>query len=212
MNALGRLAVGVLVLAVLPWGAAQGHGFISFGINLGVPVYGPWWGYPCYYRPYPVVVAPAPVIVQPAPVVQAAPVVQPVPVVQGTCHAPPSPPASVPATPPPPLAAPAPPPDDRAGDVDRNLRLLDDRDERVRAEAAIQLGRMQAQRATDRLLSTLATDTSPAVRESAARALGLIGSRRTLPALQHAAQADGDRDVRHSAQFAAEVVQVSSGR
>src|SRR5690242_9126149 len=101
MNALRRLAVAMLVLLVLPWGAARaGHGFVSFGINLGVPLCGPWWGYPCsYYRPYPVVVAAPPVVVQPAPVVQA------VPVVQGTCQTPPPPVASAPATPAPPLAA-----------------------------------------------------------------------------------------------------------
>jgi hypothetical protein len=209
MNALRRLAVGTLVLLALPWGTARaGHGFWSFGINFGVPLYRPWCcGYPYYYyRPYPVVVEPAPVVLQPAPVVQ------PVPVVQGTCQAQAAPAVSVPATPPPPLAARAPQQDERPGEVDRHLQLLADPDERVRAEAAIQLGRMQAQRATDRLVSTLATDASPNVRESAARALGLIGSPRALPALRRAAQADGDRDVRHSAQFAAEVVQAGPGR
>jgi hypothetical protein len=207
MNALRRLAVGVLVVAVLPWGTAQaGHGCFSLGINLGVPFWGPWWGYPCYYyRPYPVVVAPAPVVVQPAPVVQQ------VPVVAGTCQAPP-PVAQVPATPPPPLATRVAQTDGRAAEVDRDLQLLANQDERVRAEAAIQLGRMQAQRATDRLTSTLANDASPNVRESAARALGLIGSATSLPALRHAAEADGDRDVRHSAEFAAEVVQASAKR
>jgi HEAT repeat protein len=45
------------------------------------------------------------------------------------------------------------------------------------------------------------------VRESAARALGLIASTKGLPALQRAAQVDEDRDVRRSAQFAIEVIQ-----
>jgi HEAT repeat protein len=57
------------------------------------------------------------------------------------------------------------------------------------------------------LAATLAGDRSPVVRESAARALGLIGSAQALPALQRAAQADSDRDVRRSAQFAVEVIQ-----
>jgi len=45
------------------------------------------------------------------------------------------------------------------------------------------------------------------VRESAARALGLIASPSALPALQRAAQVDADRDVRRSAQFAVDVIQ-----
>jgi len=57
------------------------------------------------------------------------------------------------------------------------------------------------------LAATLAGDQSPAVRDAAARALGLIGSTKGLPALQRAAQVDNDRDVRRSAQFAVEVIQ-----
>jgi len=74
----------------------------------------------------------------------------------------------------------------------------------------MQLGRLRALAGIDPLAATLAGDRSPLVREAAARGLGLIGSPKALPALQHAAMADPDRDVRHSAQFAAEVVQ--SGR
>ena len=62
-------------------------------------------------------------------------------------------------------------------------------------------------RAIDPLAATLSGDVSPTVRESAARGLGLIASPSALPALQRAAQADGDRDVRRSAQFAADVIQ-----
>jgi len=58
----------------------------------------------------------------------------------------------------------------------------------------------------------LASDRSPAVRDSAARALGLIGSRASLAALDRAAQSDDDRDVRRSAQFAAEVIRTDRGR
>jgi HEAT repeat protein len=95
-------------------------------------------------------------------------------------------------------------------DVERNLQLLSDPDERNRAAAAIQLGRMRSQRAIDPLAATLAGDRSANVRETAARALGIIGSAKALPALQNAALNDSDRDVRHSAQFAVEIVQ--SGR
>ena len=58
----------------------------------------------------------------------------------------------------------------------------------------------------------LAADRSAAVREAAARGLGLIGSSDALPALQRAAQADDNRDVRHSAQFAAEGIRSSTPR
>jgi HEAT repeat protein len=52
----------------------------------------------------------------------------------------------------------------------------------------------------------LQEDGDPAVRESAARGLGLIADPAALTALEQAAQSDGDRDVRHSAAFAAEVI------
>jgi HEAT repeat protein len=71
----------------------------------------------------------------------------------------------------------------------------------------VQLGKLHDPRAIDPLAATLSGDRSPVVRESAARALGLIGSPGALPALQHAAQTDSDHDVRRSAQFAAEVIQ-----
>ena len=84
------------------------------------------------------------------------------------------------------------------------MQLLDNADDHVRADAAVQLGRMKASRAVQPLMRLLAGDRSASVREAAARALGLIGDTATLPALQRAAQADDDHDVRHSAQFAAE--------
>ena len=40
--------------------------------------------------------------------------------------------------------------------------------------------------------------------------IGLIGSPRALTALTYAAQADSDRDVRRSAQFAVDVIQTNS--
>ena len=48
---------------------------------------------------------------------------------------------------------------------------------------------------------------TPAPEDS--RALGLIGSPRALNPLIRAAQEDNDRDVRHSAQFAIEVIRTN---
>jgi HEAT repeat protein len=70
----------------------------------------------------------------------------------------------------------------------------------------MQLGQLRATTAVQPLTATLAGDQSPVVREAAARALALIGSAQALTALQHAAQADPDRDVRHSAQFAVDII------
>jgi HEAT repeat protein len=100
-------------------------------------------------------------------------------------------------------------PDERQADIGRRIEHLSNPDARVRADVAIELGRMKAERAVDALTVSLSNDASPAVRESAARALGLIGSPRALPALQRAAQADADRDVRNSARFATDVIQTS---
>jgi hypothetical protein len=203
---------GLALLGLAATPARAGVGW-SIGLSFSDPgCHRPHCGYyPAYrYRPYPVFVAPPPVIVRPVPVYQPPPVIlqpvyqQPAPVIQQPVY------QQAPA------AAPvfqAPPPaqtvahDDRSAETERNLPLLASPDEGVRAEAAIQLGRMRAERAVDPLAATLAGDGSPAVREAAARALGLIGSPRALPALNRAAQADADRDVRHSARFAVEVIQ-----
>ena len=58
----------------------------------------------------------------------------------------------------------------------------------------------------------LREDGSPVVREAAARALGLIALPASLSALQNAAQADEDRDVRRSAAFAADVIRSNMRR
>jgi hypothetical protein len=206
MRSARILALGSLALLGM-WGSAAqaGHFGWSVGIGIGGPVfYRPWCGPYYYYPPYPVVVQPAPVVVQPAPVVQAVPPAPP------ACQ--PLPPAPVPVSTVTPTVARSVAPDDGQADIDRNVQRLADPDERVRAEAAIALGRARVRRAVDPLAATLAGDRSPAVRETAARALGLIGAPQALPALQRAAQADADRDVRHSAQFAVEVVQSISGR
>jgi hypothetical protein len=204
---LSLLAMGVL--ACWPTNVQAGW---SVGVRLGFPIYfGPCYPSYYYYRPYPVVVAPPPVVVAPAPVYQAVPAVQPV--YQTTTAAPPAAPGyqTSPAQAAPPsnqmttvhtTAA-----DDRLREINHYIQHLTDPDERTRAEVVMQLGRLHDPRAIEPLAATLASDGSPAVRESAARALGLIGSAQAVPALQRAAQLDTDRDVRRSAQFAAEILQ-----
>jgi hypothetical protein len=205
------LAIGAAMsLALIQAGEAQA--WIGFGINVGVPV-GPCY-YP-YYRPYPIYVGgpyyygPAPVYVSPPPPAY----------VQQPTYAPP---------PPPQLPQPTPvgvapgttaqnagyleassapgSADLPQANVGQYIQQLSNPNDQVRADAAVQLGRMKAYQALDPLISVLHGDRSPLARESAARALGLIAHPRSLSALQTAAQADNDRDVRHSAQFAAEVI------
>lgn len=183
---------------VMAGAATQVQAGWGIGVRIGGPVY--YRAYDPYYYPYypyrPVYVAPPPVVVESPPVVvQSAPVVQP----------------ANPVTP-----APLPPPavlqssqiqNPVQPDISRYLQQLRDPDERVRADSVLQLGRLRAISAVDPVAATLAGDSSPMVREAAARSLGLIGSPKALPALQRAALADPDRDVRHSAQFAADIVQ-----
>jgi hypothetical protein len=181
------------VLGVFLVGSAAQAGW-GIGVRIGIPICAP----PCYYyRPYPVYYVPPPVVVQPAPVLVPAPAAQPAyqtPVVQ---------PANQAQT----VAAQSPVVAVSQSDVNRHLQLLANADERVRADSVMQLGRLKVTQAVDPLAATLAGDRSPVVREAAARALGLIGSPKALTALQNAALADGDRDVRHSAQFAMDVIQ-----
>jgi hypothetical protein len=194
MRYVNKLVLAGLALAFLPWSAQAGPRW-SVNVGIGVPWCGPYYG--CYrpyyyYRPY-YVVEPAPVVVAPAPVV----VQQPVAVV---------PQAAVTAAPASTVIraqAPEPP------EVERYLQHLDNPDDRARAEAAIQLGRLKVERAVEPLSRMLAADRSPQVRESAARALGLIGSPDATAALQRAAQADDDREVRTSARFAVDVIRAS---
>jgi hypothetical protein len=227
MKMMRMSAVVLGALLAISQGPAQAG--VRVGIGIGLPLFpGPCY-YP-YYRPYPyyypgyVYVAPPPVVVAPAPATVVAPATvaaAPAPVVSqsapATLQAPPAtqnnyqaqssplPPAPEPVV----RAAAA---EERQVTADGYLQMLNNADERVRAEAVLQLGRMRADRAVDPLAATLAGDRSPAVRETAARALGLIGSPRALTVLQHAAQADADRDVRRSAQFAAEVIQTNPRR
>jgi len=79
-------------------------------------------------------------------------------------------------------------------------------DANARTAAVVQLGRLHATQAIEQMSRVLATDRSPTVREAAARGLGLVGSPGALPALQQAAQADENPEVRNSARFAVETI------
>jgi hypothetical protein len=206
--------LGVLALAAVP---AQGGVRLGIGIGVGFPCYRPYWGGYPYYYPYGpyyypgyVYAAPPPVVVQPAPVVVGSS--PPPPVVDQPVTLRPAPSAQATAAAPPPVTVRAVSGSDRQTRVESYLQALRTPDERARADAVLQLGRLKATRAVDPLAATLAGDQSPAVRETAARALGLIGSPQALTVLQHAAQADPDRDVRRSAQFAVEVIQTNQRR
>ena len=85
--------------------------------------------------------------------------------------------------------------------VDAMLQRLSQPDENVRRDAIMELAKMKADRAVDSLVSVLANDSSPTVRDAAARGLGLIGSTRALNALIRATLADSDREVRHRARM-----------
>jgi hypothetical protein len=187
----------------------------SIGIGLPFPFCGPcYYGPPppYYYRPV-YVAAPPAVIVQPAPVAvavaQAPPTAPAAPAPVVTAQ------AVEPAYPPPPpapgYAAPssAPATSVVARAVSRDSAepaSLGSPDEQQRARAAVEAGKRKDRQALPRLTKLLHDDSSPQVREAAARGLGLLGDPRSLSALQYAAQADDDREVRRSAAFAAEVV------
>jgi hypothetical protein len=221
---LTKTLIALTVLACTWTNARAGFG-VRVGIGIGVPYpyyygpyYRPYYGYyPYYYPPAVVVAAPAPaVVVQPAPAV-----VQPAPSgyqsVPASTPPPPTLPAPTPVSAAPalqvnqpaplaPVVARSAAPDDHPGDADRLFQLLNDPGEGARISAAMQLGRAKVQQAIGPLTQMLNNDASPRVRDAAARALGLIGSPSSLNALQTAAQADDDKEVRHSAQFAAEVI------
>ena len=197
------------------WGVSVGIGCRPYGY------YRPYYGYGPYYPP--VVVGVGGPVVYPPPTV-----VQPVVVQPGYAVAPPPgqpvpPPPPGQAGPPPPQAqsVPLPPPDAQAAlplapvptysptsraEIDRCVAHLANPDEKARAEAVVQLGRLRAAQAVDQMTLVLTSDRSPTVREAAARGLGLIGSSAALPALQQAAQSDEDHEVRNSARFAVDVI------
>jgi HEAT repeats len=94
------------------------------------------------------------------------------------------------------------------------LRQLLYQEDQVRLEAVKGLGRRKAYQAVDALTCMVIDDPCPAVREAAARSLGLIGTRSqraqsALLALERAAREDNDPRVRHAAGFAAEIIQLA---
>jgi hypothetical protein len=225
MSLLRKLIFAAIVVLCFPWSTSQAGCYGGFGFPGYYRPYGCYhrygwgWGYGGFYRPYGfgVVVAP-PLVVGGAPMVvqQPALVQQPV-VVQPTYTPPPPPPSQAPAT----LPMPTPStttanaaPDvmqtvavgSSSADINAALQQLRNGDEQARADAAVRLGRLRAELAIGPIVKTLNSDSSPKVREAAARGLGLIGSSTALSALQYAAQADDDREVRHSASFAAETI------
>ena len=176
---------------------------IGIGIGLGFPYYRPYYpyyyGYP-YGYPY---VVPGPVVYQAPPVVvQSGPVVgtTPTPSYSSPTFSAPEPNQLHPVNP------------NIQVSFDFHLARLSNPDEALRRESVMELGRSKNERGIDPLAATLAGDKSPSVRDAAARALGLIGSPRALTALIQAAQADNDRDVRHSAQFAVEIIRANLQR
>ena len=175
------------------------------GWRVGVGFYFPGYYYDPYYPYY--VVPPPPVVVQPAPVV-VQPAYPPPPPNQ-TPEQVPAPSLKTATTAEPPIATPVSAP---AAGVDAALARLSGADAQARADAAIELGRQKERRAVEPLMRVLRNDTNPTVRETAARALGLIADPASLSALQYAAQADDDREVRHSAQFAAEGIRANLRR
>ncbi|HTU22833.1 MAG TPA: HEAT repeat domain-containing protein [Gemmataceae bacterium] len=229
MSLLRKLGLAVLLVAVSPWSFSQAGVYVGIGgpgpYYYRRPYYRPWYGYGgygyggVYVAPPPVVVGgAAPVVVQQPAVVQQPVVVQP-------AYSPSSPPPQAPA--PLPMPSPTPPVANASGsgnvtpavavgnaeaEIDAALQQLRGGDEQARADAAVRLGRLRAERAVGPIVKVLNSDSSPVVREAAARGLGLIGSPSALSALQYAAQADNDREVRHSAGFAAETIRGSMGR
>ncbi len=225
MCQLRKLIFAAIFVLCFPWSTSQAGVYVGVGFPGYYRPYGCYhrygWGWGCggFYRPYGfgVVVAPPPVVVGAAPVVVQQPTVVQQPVVQPTYTPPPPPPSQAPA----PLPMPTPSttsanasPDvlqavavgRSSADISTALQQLRSGDEQARAEAAVRLGRLHAEQAIGPIVKALNSDNSPKVREAAARGLGLIGSSTALSALQYAAQADDDREVRHSASFAAETI------
>ncbi|HEY7329037.1 MAG TPA: HEAT repeat domain-containing protein [Gemmataceae bacterium] len=221
MSLLRKMVFAAMLVVSCPWNTSQAGVYVGLGYGPGF--YRPYgyyrgWG---YYRPYGVgvVVAPPPVVVGAPPVVVQQPTVVQQPVVVQPTYTPPAPP---PSQAPAPLPMPTPTTTAAASpvsevtpavavsgtriDFDTCLQQLRSGDEQTRADAAVNLGKLRFEQAVGPLVKALNSDSSPKVREAAARGLGLIGSSTALGALQYAAQADDDREVRHSAGFACETI------
>jgi hypothetical protein len=214
MSMLRKLGLAALVVACCPWSFSQAGVYVGIGVPGPYyyrPYYRPWYYGGVYVAPPPVVVASPPVVVQQPAVAQPA-------------YAPASPPAQAPAQAPAPAPAPLPPPEPvstaatpstpevmpavATGQVnlDTCMQQLRSGDEPTRTAALVSLGKLRAERAVGPMVKALNSDPSPKVREAAARGLGLIASPTALSALQYAAQADEDAEVRRSASFAADVI------
>src|SRR5262249_26280144 len=89
---------------------------------------------------------------------------------------------------------------------DGAMQALGSADERARSDAAMELGRIRAEAAGDRLANLPANGPRPPARGNAPRHLGPYGPPPRRQPLRYAAQADNARDVRHSAQFSMEVI------
>ncbi len=208
MNRWRMILAGLLLLG----GTATSQAGVRIGVGIGLPL----WGGPYYYRPYywgpPVVYAPPPVYVAPAPAVvvqQPAQVPPPPPVVTQSPPQSAEPPETAPPPRPVPTAVRAAAPASNAGGLPAPLN---DPNPEVRADAIMDLGRNRDRQAVAPITRALREDSSPVVREAAARALGLIALPASLDALQRAALGDQDRDVRRSAAFAAEVIRANYRR
>ncbi len=201
---IGRLLIASLAFVAFTTTTAHAGVRVGIGIGIGVPCYPCYrpyyYGYPYpYYAPGAVVVgAPAPVVVG-----------SPSPVVVGSSQ-PPAVPAIAPTSAPPTAPAPPPVPEDSTTTLPNLTPVLAVRPEyRVRSGLSQRSGRedpwrglhqprppqgrSRGQAARCALFRKI---TAPAVREAAARGLGLIASPSSLTALQNAAQSDQDRDVR----------------
>ena len=186
------LLLAGLVLLALSCGSVQAGPYV--GVYVGGPYY-----YRPYYRGYYYYPPVVPYYVAPPVVVQSGPIITTTPI----------PPGSSPFAQQQQQTEQVPPPrilETRGDEIDRLLGQLSNPDDKVRADVAMQLGRMKARRAEESLEQVLTADRSADVRDAAARALGLIGIPASVPALQRAAQNDDDRGVRSSSQYAIDVI------
>lgn len=199
----GRIGwVGLVLLLVA--GNASAGGRWGFGLYIGRPYAYPYYRPAVIVRPAPIYVGPPPVIVQPAPLISVAQTLEPDYAAPAPATAPPTPPT---------LPAPTPlPTSAQTVSANADLEALNDPQPQTRVEAVLRLGRRKDIRAVRPLVRILQEDSSPQVREAAARALGLLGSAEALPGLQQAASADPEREVRKTASFAAEVIRASLRR
>jgi hypothetical protein len=189
-----------------------GYGFpLALGVGLGVGVGLAAAATPVYVAAPPVIVTAPPAVVYAPPAPSAAPLAAPPAVPAPANNQPPvlHAPAPVPPADPTPAVYNAAP--NRLAGLDNAWSDLSSSDQRLRAAAIMTLARQKDRRAVRPLRQALREDRSPAVREAAARGLGLIGAPIALPALQEAAGADDDRDVRRSAAFSAEIIRANLG-